>query len=334
MVCTAFAAVLAARRREFNAWVAEARRLHPGFDQEAFGRFLAESADPVVEAVARAAPERVPEVVSTVLRISLDLVGQRRADASPRTRPLADTWSMVAPCFAPLVARFPEQVLSMLSNAILHLAALPSVSLQRWGGEMAALASQVASLAQLRALGQVLAWRAGAAHYRQGAIVAADGLPDTLALNAFHATGIASWEQLRTQLLGDPWWHPPGDLDAASARTIGAFAGLGGVFVSPPMVRAANPASPTFLVRAGDQDFVLHVDAYGAMLMPAAPAPFEAVASNSGALAHVVRGNELLVGRQCITLALPAERLAVFATDTTIAISSPYTHTIMLVARQ
>jgi hypothetical protein len=333
MVSAAFAEVLAARRHQFNAWAAEARRRYPGFDHDAFSCFLIESADPVVVAVAEAALECVPKVASAAFRMGLDLAGQRLVDASPRTRALANTWATVMPRFAPLVARRPEQALGMLSNAVLHLSALPGVSTQRWCRDMAALAPGVSCIAQLRALGQVLAWRAGAAHYRQGAITAADHLPETLALAAFGAVGAVSWAQLRGQLIRDPWWHAPDDPDGTPMRTVGTFAGLGGMFIAPPTVRVAGSVSHSFVIRSGDRDFLLYADAFGAVLLPAGPAEFDGARSPS-APAHVVRDQELVVGRQRIMLNMPVEELVVCATDATIAVTSPYTHVILLVARQ
>lgn len=334
MVCEAFAAVLSARRAEFNAWAAQARRTCPGFDQQALGRFLTEFADPVVRSVAAAAPARASEVASTAMRMGLDLVGERAIDSGARAEALAQVWTHVAPGYAALVAHDPAQVLGLLSNAALHLAALPGAKTAHWSQEMSALASQVASVAELRSLGQVLAWRAGAAHYRLGAIAAADGLPQTLALAAMRVTDGTPWQQVRAALLRDPWWRAAGDPDAASLRKIGAFAGFGGAFTAPPSIRATPGDNPCFVVRSGESEFWLHADAHGAMLLPAQAGHFDTAAEASGAGTYTVRDGQLMVGAQAVTLDMPAERLALCMTASTLAISSPYTHAIVLVARQ
>lgn len=87
-------------------------------------------------------------------------------------------------------------------------------------------------------------------------------------------------------------------------------------------------------MRSGDRDFVLHADAYGAILVPAAPGHFDAAVRSAHALDHAVRGAELVVGQQRIGLQLPGDKLAVCATNATIAISSPYTHSITLVPKR
>ena len=330
MVSAAFGAAMAAQRREFNALAAEARRAYPGFDQAAFTHFLVEAVDPLVQAVAERAPECIHGVVSAAFGMGLDLVGQRLADGTPRTSNLIQAWASLMPHYASMVARAPEQTLGMLSNAVLHLDALPGMNGERWRRDMAALAPKVDSLDHVRALGQVLAWRAGAAHFRQGAIAAADTLPEALALGVFHAADHESWQQVRDELLHDPWWRSATDPDAVSTHMAGSFAGFGGPFIAPPWVVAAGAC---FLVRSGERDFVLHADAYGTVLQPAAAGEVDAADAHT-ALPHAVEGQELLVGGQRIALMLPAEGLALCATASTIALSSPYSHAIQLVARQ
>jgi len=330
MVSAAFGAALAAQRRELNALAAEARRSYAGFDQAAFTHFLVEAVDPLVQAVAARAPECIQGVVTAAYRMGLDMVGQRLADGTPRTSNLIQAWATLMPHYASLVARAPEQMLGMLSNAVLHLDALPGVKGERWRRDMAALAPQVDSLEHLRVLGQVLAWRAGAAHFRQGAIAAADTLPEALGLAVFHAADYGSWQQVRDSLLQDPWWRSATDPDAVTTHMAGSFAGFGGPFIAPPRVVAAGAC---FLVRSGERDFVLHADAHGAVLLPAGAGEFDNAAVNTP-LPHAVEGEELVVGRQRIAIALPAEGLALCATASTIALSSPYSHAIQLVARQ
>lgn len=331
MVSADFASALAARRREFNALVAEARRRYPGFDQARFTHFLVEAADPVIQAVAESAPGCVSAAASSAFQFGLDMVGQGLVDGSPRTQGLTKAWATVMPRYARLVARAPDETFGMLSNAILHLEALPGVNTQRWARDMAILAPQVESVAHLRALGQVLAWRAGAAHYRRGAISAADTLPEALVLAAFRASAPASWQQVRTDLLRDPWWRAPADCEAVGMRSIGAFSGFGGMFSSPPLVFASDAC---FLVHSGGRDFVLHADAHGAVLLPASAGEAGAAVGKHQVVHHVVLAHEVLVDQQRIALDLPAEGLAVCANDSTIAISSPYTHAIRLVERQ
>ena len=147
--------------------------------------------------------------------------------------------------------------LGMLSNAAIHLGGVAGARTRQWQDEMAAIAPQVATLAQLRAVGQVLAWRAGVAHFRLGAIAAADTLPPALALAAFGEPQL-DWPSLaRATVARSPGAAMPDGIE------FGAFAGLGGEFATPPQVRATDDG---FIVSAGERFYLLVADAHGAVL--------------------------------------------------------------------
>lgn len=329
-ICPAFAGALAARRAEFNRRTHEARRRHQqAFDEAALTAFLRTEVDGVVRAVAAVAQERVQEVVSAAYDIALELCGQGLAGgvgAGPAAF-LGQVWRKLAPALAHVVAPLPEQVLGMLSNAALHLAALDGVRCSEWLDEMTALAPRIQTPAELRSLGQLLAWRAGAAHFRSGALAAASGLPAQLALAAFPESHASDWDALHARLLADPW-HRPGQ---AGGREIGAFSGFGGVFAAPPQVRA-NDAG--FVVASGERHFLLLADAYGAMLLAATREEFEAAGQARAELPVETRGGQLFFGRQALATDLPAAGLQVCATATTLAVSSPYSHAIRLLPRE
>ena len=184
---------------------------------------------------------------------------------------------------------------------------------------MAALAPQVATVAQLRAVGQVLAWRAGVAHFRQGALAAADTLPPALALAAFGEPG-ASWPQVHAQLMANPW------RGNAEGREFGSFSGLGGDFATPPLVRATDDG---FIVRSAERHYLLVADACGAVLHSATAQEFDH--AQTGAPASVrLDGATLQIGARRIELDVPAGDIAIAANAHTLAVTSPWTHAIRL----
>ena len=77
MISPAFAAILAGGRAQFNARAAEARRRFPALDMAAFGAFLRDGVDPLVVAVAAAAPERAGGATLAAYDMALELVCQR-----------------------------------------------------------------------------------------------------------------------------------------------------------------------------------------------------------------------------------------------------------------
>ena len=319
MISPAFAAILASGRAQFNGRAAEARRRFPALDMAAFGAFLHDGVDPLVAAVAAAAPERAGSVTLAAYDMALELVGHGLAGPAAKNPFLNTVWRELAPSFAPLLAAAPVEVLGMLSNAAIHLGAVAAARPAQWQRELAALAPQVATVAQLRAVGQVLAWRAGVAHFRQGALAAADTLPPALALAAFGEPG-AQWPQVRAQLLANPW------RGNADGREFGSFTGLGGDFGTPPQVRATPDG---FVVRSAERHYLLVADAYGAVLHGATAQEFEL--AQTGVPASVrLDGATVHVGARSIALDLPAGDIALAANAHTLAITSPWTHAIRL----
>ncbi|KQQ31881.1 hypothetical protein ASF61_16150 [Duganella sp. Leaf126] len=261
----------------------------------------------------------------------------------------ASVWRALAPLYvAPLCAQ-PAAVLGMLTNAALHVQRQRGARVAQWQAIMAQLSPQLApqwwhaqpnatpaqtgqgpqpgEIAQLSAVGQIAAWRAGMAHFRSGAIAVADSLPEPLAVAAFGAAAAEwSWPALRAALLADPWWAP----DTAQRERlqagieIGSFTGLGGEFPEPPQVRAAPHG---FWVRSGERHALLIADACGAVLHPASADEYDQAEDSFPAQVAVREGTLAINGRE-VALALPAERLAVVCNRYAAAVTSPYTHAI------
>ena len=334
MIGAAFASVLAEHRSAFNARVADAQRRYPQFDTQAFSAFLQSAVDDMVVAVDAIDSRRAGPLVQAAFDLALALTGQGLAGGHARSALVALTWSALAPQLGPLLARHPAEVLGLITNAVLHLEKIGTTRPNGWLDEMAAVGPRAATLAQLRVLGQLLAWRAGAAHFRLGALNAAAALPDALALAALDCPLEQSWPALRARMLTDPWWTPRPDDDAGvPGISIGAFTGLGGEFAEPPQVRAHGDG---FVVRSAERHFVLAADRHGAVLQGATEAQFDHAPTPASALPlGVVRsGAQLTLGTRTLTLDLPPNTVRLVANAHTLAITSPLTHAIRLVALQ
>ncbi|MGK5032017.1 hypothetical protein [Janthinobacterium sp. MDT1-19] len=321
MISPAFASILASGRAQFNARAAEARRRFPALDMAAFGTFLHDGVDPLVVAVTAAAPERAGSVTLAAYDMALELVGHGLAGPAAKNPFLNTVWRELAPSFASLLATAPLDVLGMLSNAAIHIASVAGARPAQWQAGMAAVAPQVGSVAQLRAVGQVLAWRAGLAHFRLGALAAADTLPPALALAAFGEPG-AQWPQVHAQLLANPW------RGNADGREFGSFSGLGGDFGTPPQVRATADGCG-FAVSSAERHYLLVADAYGAVLHSATAQEFEQ-APNELPSSVRLDGAAVHIGVRSIVLDVPAGDIALAANAHTLAITSPWTHAIRL----
>lgn len=341
-VSAPFAQVLAGGRAQFNARAAEARRRWPAFDTAAFAGFLQDGVDGFVAAVAAAAPDRTGSVALAAYDIALELVGQGLAGPQARS-PLVDRlWREVLPAYARVAAAHPAEVAGMLTNAVVHLGTVEGARPEAWMAAMRSLASRIETPEQLRAVGQVAAWRCGLAHFRAGALRAADGLPEPLALAALgvpaqsaSAAGenaaAPSWAQVRQRLLDDPWWTPDTDGAPHPGIEFGRFAGFGGAFAEPPLVRACPDG---FLVKSAQRYGLLVADAFGAVLHPATPEDFAQGQTERITGAVALQGNRLAIGARTIELDLPAGDISVTHNAHTVAVTSPFTHAIRLLPLQ
>ncbi|MES2573012.1 MAG: hypothetical protein V4710_23520, partial [Verrucomicrobiota bacterium] len=284
MLSEAFSSVLRADRGGFNAQFAVARQQHPSLDGDAFGHFLGMCADPLIRAVASVHPECVTEVARAAYEIGLELVGLRFAGSDLQREVIAQGWQRVLPAAAPAIALAPRRVLTSFSNALHQLSATPGARPRQWIDRMETLAAQAATPEVLLKLGQIAAWRAGLAHYREGALAVADTLPETLALAAILPegeegglfSGEPRWATIRRRLESNPWFVPGESFKRMKvALHAGSFRGFGGLFSEPPRIAGAGNAPGDFLVRSGNGCWLLTADAFGATFHRAPVEEFE-----------------------------------------------------------
>jgi hypothetical protein len=333
-ISATLANVLTATRAHCNARVAEERHRDPNFDTAAFASFVRTGLDSVAQSLSTATHDQITSAMLSAYDIALDLVSQGLAGPAARTDVVNRVWSAVAPRYAALIAVDAIGTLGALSNAAIHITNVPRARINDWLSNMALLAGHVDNLATLRRLGQVLAWRAGLAHFREGALLSADSLPPSLALLAVGAPASSSatdWPVIRNSFRENIWYSPNRDA-THSGLEVGEFTGFGGTFAQPPEVRAVPQG---FIVRSADRHHLLMADAYGAVLLPATGDEFaQASAEKNTQLAHVkIIGSQLDIHGRRVDLDLPAEGLTHVNNQHTVALTSLYTHTIRLLPR-
>lgn len=332
MVGDALAALLARSRGDWNARFAQARLRYPDLDAQAFVRLLEGPIDALATASAAAVPQRAESIVAAAYDAALTLVGRKVVGAGDLGAAVEAAWTKVLPALVAHLAESPERVVRLVTHAVYNLATTPEARPAQWTDAMARLGPLAVDVAMLERLGQVLAWRAGLAHLRAPAIALADALPPSLAASAVQADDGFAWPHARARLLADPWDR----LDGAPSRglrevaRVGAFRGFGGWFVMPPEVGVAGEH---FVVRSGDDAWVLTADAFGATWHRASDA--EVRASRDP---HATR-DEVSIRRNIVHQAGSELRLADLeriggyaATATTLAVTSPDTYAVVLIA--
>jgi hypothetical protein len=194
---------------------------------------------------------------------------------------------------------------------------------------MSRLGAQAKDADTLLRLGQVLAWRAGLAHYRESALNIADALPEPLALAAVGATG--TWAEVRARLRADPWFDPSCAARSVHvAACIGGFRGFGGLFSLPPRVHR----SFDFLIAvAGNDGFLVTADAFGATFHRASADELAAARTQSELPSGVhVRDEQILYRERLVEAPTCGKISSVASLGRTLAITSTLTHSIVLVS--
>ncbi|TWI66485.1 hypothetical protein IP91_02302 [Pseudoduganella lurida] len=334
MISPVLGAALEAARPQLNRRIAEVRTGGAGFEAATLTAFLTMAVDPIAMAVAAVDVARVTPAVQAAIDVALTFGVADPAQAS-RAALLATTWQALVSACAPLIAADPARVLGMLGNAALHIDRSGGRS-GEWRDLMAVSTAQLVSMAgsdprvdtsstveQLAALGQLLAWRAGLAHFREGALAAGAALPESVAVAALGMETAMTWPAVAAALHANPWWGTP-DADLAT----GAFTGLGGAFAGPP---AVVPCVEGFFVDGRERHHLLIADRYGAVLHASSADEFNAAALEQGRHPAVqLDGSQLLIGPRTIGLDLPRDGLRAACNQHTVAVTSPYTHAIRL----
>jgi hypothetical protein len=338
MIHPNLASIFRSGRAEFNARFAAARHVHPDLDAAAFSDFLQTAVDDLVRAVDQVRPDRVAEVTMSAYDVALELVSQKLAGSGSRLAPVDQGWRRILPASAALVATAPGRLIAAVCNAVHQLASTPGARPTQWIETMATLAPQCADAEAFLKLGQVAAWRAGLAHFRAGALAAAEALPEPLALATFGVRSGISWAQLRERLLVNPWFDPATDSAVAEKegkglRVVaqpGSFRGYGGLFVVPPLVASTGDH---IFARSDNACWLLTADVFGATFHRAALEDFE-VASREQRLPPglQVKGTGIALNGKRVEFPALGDVTSTAANSTTLALTSQLTHSIVLVA--
>ena len=324
-LCPALTQALQAGRSQLNARVAEASRAQSGFDQAALNAFICGPLNALVAQAAALDASRCNGLVLAAFNAALALQ-LRDKHSQPLLQAL---WQQLLPTCLPVLLQQPKETLGSLINAALNLAAQPGVRAEEWLQRMLRHASQCADLPQLRGLGQVLAWRAGAAQYRSSALAVLRDFPAALAASVFEMTPAQSWPDVLQRLEAERWFDPanPGVHGLRVVHEVGGFSGWGGTCAAPPQ---AKNLGEHFVLQSAERYSYLCADAFGAVLLPSSAEEYAAAQEGQGNVRF--DGAELIVQNQRCALDLPVGTVqTVCSADTLLAVSA-YSHGVRVLA--
>jgi hypothetical protein len=331
----AFAQFLKANRERCNAKFASARHFTPTLNGDVFSEHLVATVAPIVEAVAQAQPSAVNDVAEWLYDLSLDLLEQEFIGSHSRYPFIGEGWRTLLPALAKHIVAAPRQVIGAVTNALYNLSLTPTARPQEWIDDLIVLAPLCSDVSTLLSVGQILAWRVGLAHYRNGALALCKQLEPKLVLRILQLPANLSKPSapdLLNRIIADPWLHPPTLAQANKAKQtlqivaqVGAFRGFGGLFLSPPTVTVAGDQ---FIVRDGEQHWVLTADCYGATFHRSEPATGDVDAGPF----EVDRNGKVTLGRASQVFPELANCTSAADNHTTLAVTTPLSHAVFLVA--
>jgi hypothetical protein len=327
------AEALERRRERFNARFVLARRASRRLDPDAFAGHLIRVVDPLVRAVAAAAPDRVDAAMEALFDLSLELLGGEVLGPTARRPAPGQVWTEVLPAMAPLLAREPRRVAAALTNAAVHVAAEPGARPGQWLECVRRAGEVCRTVDELLAAGQAAAWRAGLAHFREGALAALRSLELAPALRALGLRdGDYGSRELLDVALRERWRDPGAPASGVPALAcvarVGGFRGFGGPFVTPPQAFVAEGA---LCVADEEGCWSLFADAFGCTFRRRSrPAPDPAEGTAAPRLE--ADGRLQWLG---LTASFPflAGAQGIAADGTTLAVTLPRSHFLFLVAR-
>ncbi len=326
--------VLRRGRDRYNTKFALARHTYPALDGAALGDNLRVYVAPIVEAVAPAAQD---ETFDALYDISLELLGKEFFGPQTRYPLVLAGWRELLPAVPELLAEDPRRVAGAVTNALYNLSVEPNVKAELWLTEMKEIAAHCADAGEFLAAGQILAWRAGLAQYRMGALAAARSLPNELARMVLALSPVAPpFGEAINLLQQDPWLDPGRMKSGPHERqwlqvmaSAGGFRGFGGPFLTPPTVACQDGQ---LIVSDAEHSWLLTADLFGATLhrLGAALPPNAPQTGNSmfklnglGKIEH---------GRNTHTIPWLAGSSSSAANETTLAATLPLSHLLFLVA--
>jgi hypothetical protein len=329
----AFVNTLRDRRADLNERFERARHQYPQLEGDDVIAFLRDCVDGVVAAVQRVDSSAVMSLVSSAYDAALALCGQKLVGGNGRFPIIEEGWKRVLTAAAPVVARDPARMIAAVSNALHALAVTPTARPEEWITSLAHLGPRCNDTESFLRIGQVVAWRSGLAHLRASALAVAELLPPDIAAAAVCGRDGGDWQTIRTRLSGDVWFDPSTTNEPVRGprvvREIGAFRGLGGLFLLPPRIAAADGG---WLVHSAEQHWYLTVDTFGATFHRATAEEWSA-ANLEPRLPDGVTLTGSTLTQRSFTLTLPVVGpvTSAAASGFTLAITSAHTHSLTFI---
>ena len=251
-----FADLLKRQRAPLNALFYQARHYANQLSPEVFYGFLAETLQALVLAAALFLSEaELDEMALELAVLALDLMGKHLLETMGPFQLIEPAWRNLYTLYPTFLAESPRRALAAIANALVQLCLHPRADATRWLAELQTLGAHCQNLRDFLRLGQVLSWRVGMAHNRDGALALIGELPPSIQAEILLGANLRDWQ-------ASPWFSP--DLSPPRSLRIahitGHFAAWGGQLWEPPTLAWEEDV---LIVSDGLASWYLYADAYG-----------------------------------------------------------------------
>lgn len=222
-----FETFLRRQREPLNALFYQARHYAHALPAETVYRFLTDTLQPVVIAVAPVLePEERDQLALKLTVLGLDLIGKQLLAPEGPFALIETAWRTLFAAHPQILATGPRRAIASISNALVQLCLHPGARPEVWLKQLNRLGGTCRDLRDFLNLGQILGWQAGLAHYRGGALALIPELPLALQAELLAGEPLAAWR-------ASPWCGQTGK-GIQQVRVTGRFAGWGGKLYDPP----------------------------------------------------------------------------------------------------
>lgn len=200
------------------------------------------------------------DVIEGIFRESIKLAAIGFNSGTERSAAISHKLSGVVESYSPLLASERGFITSVF-NAMFNLHSAGAASMALWAEKITVL--NLTDLESLKKHGLVLAWRCGAARFRDAALSYAEGLDEKSLRFIFDLDSETDTASFISSLINDQWFGPKTE-SGASFRIAGGFSGYGGPFRSIPDVFCLDG---NLYASDIEREFRIFADYYGTELI-------------------------------------------------------------------
>jgi hypothetical protein len=302
----------------------------------ALTRVILENLDPLFANIESKPPEQLDIMIEALFSLACELIGKDLLGEKSHLPLINRLFGEMLPQLLHILPEDPS-LAGRLCNAIYKMEQ-SNANAAAWLDKMLQGSKFCQKPAELLALGQVLAWRFGMAHYRISASEIWRQMPKALAAFSFDLS-LREYQALSgnlDEILANPWCPISSaclNSEAASLAlvgTVGGFIGFRGFFISPPEVTCAAGQLYAF---DSQMCYSLHADCYGVTLRRFGNDIPENAGQKGDNLAIDTQGKVHKHGASAQFTQL-ASCLSQACDGHTLAVTMPYSHKIYLIAEQ